>query len=299
MVSSKKAELYLLGVTIIWGLTFPLVRTAVKSMSPADFVFFRFFIAAVILLPLIFKDLKYSSIPIVMYGFLLGILNIGVYLFQSMGLKTISAAQSAFITAMSVALVPFLLMFFRKYSITLSDFFSSGLCLFGLYILTGTSLLTLNRGEVFTLFCAISAAFTILVSQVSSQKIRQFNLVVFYQIIFSAAISMPFKLMSRAEIQWNTQLIFSLLFCALFATIGCFYLQLKYQKYTTAPKAALIYCAEPLFASLFAWIIFDENLTWSIILGGVIIVLGMIFPDLLKLNLIKNIKLKIRRQVFG
>ncbi len=284
MVSSRKAEFYLLIVAMIWGLTFPVIGTAVKSISPVDFVFIRFLLAAAIFLPIIFKDLKYTNLSTILYGLLLGILNMSVYSLQSMGLKTIGSAQSAFITSASVILVPFLLLFFRNHPVKFFDFICSGICLIGLYILTGANLTTLNKGELLTVLCAIGWAFTVILIQFSSQKVKKLNLLVFYQILFTALLALPFSIVNGVKMIWNNQVIFAILFCAIFATVIVFHLQFKYQKYTTATKAALIFCAEPLFACLFAWIINGERLTLNTLIGGGIIVLGMMLPDLLKLN---------------
>lgn len=287
VVSSRKAEFYLLMVTMIWGLTFPLIGAAVKSVNPIDFVFMRFVLAALILLPWVLKDLKSTDSMTLLYGLLLGILNVAVYSFQSMGLQTIGSAQSAFITAISVILVPFLLLFFRNHSVKWLDFFCSGLCLAGLYILTGAHLISLNSGEILTLGCAIGSAFTIITIQLASRKVQKVELLVFYQIVFTALLAWPLSMQQGGKIIWNSQIVFALLFCSILATVVVFYWQLKYQKYTTATKTALIFCAEPFFACLFAWIINGERLSLSTLVGGILIVLSMVLPDLLKLNVKK------------
>ncbi len=292
MFKLRKAELYLLMVTAIWGLTFPLIGTAVKNINPVEFVFIRFCLAAIIMLPVVWRDLKYTDRKTLKYAFLLGMLNLGAYSFQSIGLTSITPSESAFITAVSVILVPFLLPFFKVQRIRILDFISSGICLLGLYILTGTHIINLNKGELTTLLCAICVAFTVIVIQIAGNKIPKLSLLVFYQIIFTAGGALPFILHQGIHISLNNQVIFSIVFCGIFATVLVFYAQIKFQKYVTATKAALIYSAEPLFACVFAWIINGDKITFSIVLGGSIIFFSMILPDIAKIKFTKNLPIE-------
>lgn len=282
-----KPEFYLLVVTAVWGLTFPLIGTAVKSMDPVDFVFLRFFIAAAIILPFVWNDLKYTTRDTLKYGFILGVLNLLVYSLQSIGLTTIGSAESAFLTAVNVILVPFFLLFFKGQGIKILDFVCSGICLLGLYILTGAHFHHLNMGELYTLLGAVFVALSVIAVQFAANKMHKFHLLVFYQILFTALGALPFSLNNQIKMVFTQQIIFSLLFCAVLATVVVLYMQLKFQKFTTASKAALIYSAEPLFACVFAWLINHETITLQTIVGGAIIFVSMIFPDLLKIKINK------------
>jgi len=48
----------------------------------------------------------------------------------------------------------------------------------------------------------------------------------------------------------------------------------------SAARAALIFCFEPLFAALTAWLLLGERLAALQWLGGALIVLGMVAADL-------------------
>ncbi|MBP1600184.1 MAG: protein of unknown function transrane, partial [Acidobacteria bacterium] len=84
-------------------------------------------------------------------------------IFQTLGLRTTSPARSAFITALSVLLVPvlgFLLFHHRPRRQTVAGVV---IATAGLGLLTLESLeLSLNRGDVLTLICAFVFAFHIL-----------------------------------------------------------------------------------------------------------------------------------------
>jgi drug/metabolite transporter (DMT)-like permease len=288
MSNAKKAELYLLLITAIWGLTFPLVGNAVKHMNPIDFVSLRFLLATLIMLPFIWKDLKNTNRMILGYGALLGAINFGCYVLQGMGLQTLGSGESAFITSTTVVIVPIIVLIFHHHKPHLLDYISAALCLCGLYILTGANITAINQGELFTFICAVFCALWIILTDVATRKIHDFKLLVFFQIIFTAIFALPHSVMHYEQLAMNKQTVFALLYCAIFATLIVFYLQAKYQRQTTASKAALIFCAEPIFAVLYSWIIFSENPSFNTLVGGAIILGSIALPDLFKLYFTQN-----------
>ncbi|WP_456450769.1 EamA family transporter, partial [Palaeococcus sp. (in: euryarchaeotes)] len=94
----KRAELILLGITAIWGFTFPAMKVSLSYMSPILFLAYRFGIASSLML-LIFRRrvLKKEAF---LEGALLGITLFFGHGFQIVGLKYTSASNSAFITSL-------------------------------------------------------------------------------------------------------------------------------------------------------------------------------------------------------
>jgi drug/metabolite transporter (DMT)-like permease len=288
MSVTKKAELYLLLITAIWGLTFPLVGAAVKSITPMHFVAIRFLLAALVMLPFVWRDLKNTDTTVLGYGLLIGTVNFGCYLFQGMGLQTLGSAESAFITSTTVIIVPIILLIFHYHKPSFIEYLSAILCLTGLYILTGANIKAINHGEFFTFICALCCALSIIFTEKATRNIINIKLLVFFQIVFTAILTLPFSTTHLESFIFNIQNIFALLYCAIFATLVVFYLQAKYQKQTSASKAALIFCAEPIFAVLYSWMFFSENAPINTLIGGAIIVASIALPDLLKLCFIKQ-----------
>ena len=78
----------------------------------------------------------------------------------------------------------------------------------------------------------------------------------------------------------------------LFCTLGSFTLMVRWQPHITATEAGLIYCIEPVFASVMAlflpalfsrWAGFDyanETLTWQLLVGGGLITLANVLLQL-------------------
>jgi drug/metabolite transporter (DMT)-like permease len=283
ITQSKKAELYLLLTTLFWGLTFPLISISVKQISPITFVFIRFFIAAALLLPLVYKDLKYTNYKTLGFSALLGVLNFLSYSAQSVGLKTISSGTSAFITSTNVAFVPLLALLFRVDKPKPIDFICSFVCLIGLYEVTGANLHAVSSGEIYTIVCALLFAGAIVGVSASTNRVEKYNLIAFYQIAFTALFALPFAFPFNIANMKSAGIITSVLFCAIFATATALYIQAKFQKFTTASKAALIFCLEPLLATFFGWLINHEQITARILIGGGIIITSIALPDILRI----------------
>ena len=95
-------------ITMIWGATFIIIRSALEATGPFFFVGVRFAFAALALvlfsLPLL-RDFTWRE---VWAGMSIGLCIFGGYALQTCGLQTITASKSAFITAFYVPLVPLL-----------------------------------------------------------------------------------------------------------------------------------------------------------------------------------------------
>lgn len=280
MTPLLKANLLFLLVTAIWGATFPLIKFAVNTMDPNVFVFLRFSLAALCMLPFLFfiKAFKQASWGVLKAGLILGVLNSAVYGFQTASMQYISASRCAFITGFSVVLIPFFSYFFKLARLRIIDVLAALICLFGLYILTGANLAGLNIGDLLVFLCALAWALEITYLQKLSMAHYPVILLAFLQIVFLIPIAL---LLGANKLQASicTWPVFAVIvFCALFATIFPMIVQTKYQRDTTAVQASLIFSLEPVFASLYAYLFLHEIVTRATWIGGGLIVLGIILP---------------------
>jgi drug/metabolite transporter (DMT)-like permease len=80
----------------------------------------------------------------------------------------------------------------------------------------------------------------------------------------------------------SPNLIFAVLYTALFASILATVIQLKYQKIVSPTKAGIIYSFEPIMAALFAYFLLSEKISNFGLLGGLFIFIGLLFSELLE-----------------
>lgn len=276
-------ESVLLFVTLCWGISFPLVGNSVATVDPSVFVMVRFFLAAIILLPFVFSEIKRSSKNVLVAGMIIAAFNVVVYISQTIGMQTVTSAEGSFITGISVVIVPFILPFFALGKPSKKDIACSFLCLLGLFFLVGGSFSHLSSGDAWVLLCAVFVAITIVYLQKVSSVLSSLSLLAFYQIFFTGVFSIPFTLGKSFYPLLTYPVVGAILFCAFFATTIALLLQTKFQHYTTANRAAMIFCFEPIFGSLFGYLINDEKIGWSVFLGGLCILAGTMF-SLIKIN---------------
>lgn len=100
------AELILFFVTFLWSTTFIGVKWALEGISPNLIVAYRFTISLLLIILWQHKTLSSIKWDELKWGLLLGLFLFIAYVSQTIGLKYTQANKSAFITALSVILVP-------------------------------------------------------------------------------------------------------------------------------------------------------------------------------------------------
>lgn len=263
----KRAELILLGITVIWGFTFPAMKVSLAYLSPVLFLAYRFGIASLLML-LIFRKKAIKS-ETFFEGFILGTTLFFGHGFQIVGLKYTSASNSAFITSLYVVFTPFIAYFLLGDKLRVRDFLSLSVAIAGLYLISGASL-SFNYGDLLTVLCAISFAFQIVLVQKFGE--RDYLSLAFWQIFWNFVFSTIYALIFEGFVlpigitPW-----LGILYTGVFATVIAFTLQVKYQKETKAHKAALIYSAEPIFGHISAFLTIGEVLSLRGYLGALLI----------------------------
>ena len=118
------AQIGLIVVTIIWGTTFVIVKQALNDAPPFSFAALRFGLASILSLIVVnFKILQITKNEII-GGIICGFLLFAGYAFQNFGLMNTTASKSAFITSVSVLIVPVLLVLFNIQQVGLRIWFS-------------------------------------------------------------------------------------------------------------------------------------------------------------------------------
>ena len=167
------AQIGLVFTTLAWGVTFYLVQESLPYAKPFTFIFFRFIVATLAVLLFVFlkKDkgfFKKINNDEIKFGIICGFFLCGGYAFQNFGLELTTVNKSAFITSISVLLVPFVLLLYKKEKIKNMLWLSIVIVILGMYLLldpTATKAqsganynqeqISINIGDLFTFFCAV------------------------------------------------------------------------------------------------------------------------------------------------
>jgi drug/metabolite transporter (DMT)-like permease len=283
-----KADLALMFCSLIWGVTFVVVKNALEESSVFLFLAVRFTIATVIMAFLQMQVIRRIEPQEIFAGMRLAFFMFAGYCFQTAGLQYTTAANSGFVTGSSVVLVPLLLAVFWGRRLTKWIYGGAFAALIGLYFLTvpAEGLRYLNRGDVLTFVGAgFYAVHIILVGEYTqAHSVRALSLI---QVAGCAAMAWPLTGFTAA-IHWQParftgglSLWVGIAVCAVFATAVAFTVQLWAQQYTSPGHAAILFALEPVFAVITSYLMLHERLTGRAMKGAGLVVIGILIAELL------------------
>lgn len=276
-ISKKTCRIYadigLLIVALIWGLTFPVIKIALDSLSPFAFNTIRFAISSLLFLPVLKLLHTKFDVEVLKDGLKIGFFVFLGYTFQTVGLDYTTATNAGFITSVYVVLTPIIAFLIYKTPFGLKDVVSTFLAFSGLFLLSGYN--GFNIGDILILLCAVAFATEIaMISHYS--KVNDPTMLAFIQIVAVALFSAPISLFTTTKFNINQDVVIALIITAVFATVIAKFMQNWLQKYTMPSDAAVIFSMEGVFAHIFAILILNEILSFNQYIGAALVVLAVI-----------------------
>lgn len=284
MTKQLKADLLLLLVTAIWGASFTLMKNVLEKMPAFAYLSFRFLLASLILLIVLRKSLCHINRKTILYGALIGLMLFGGMALQVSGLYYTTASNSAFITGLSVVMVPAITAIFMKRKPDAASIMGVTLAFGGLFFLSGGLRFHFNFGDLLTLFCAGCFALQIIFIDRFTEN-QSPELLAVFQITFAAILfSGVWLVVDYKPIVFNITIITTLLITGVLGTAVAFSIQTVVQRFTSPTHTVLIFTAEPVFGALFAVLIpnskgITESLSYNSIIGCMLILIGMLFAE--------------------
>jgi len=286
------ADLSLLFVAFIWGVTFVMVQEAVRAYPVFAFLSVRFLLAFLAMIPVALLLRKRtegwggeaSLGKQVAAGAFIGLFLFAGYGFQTMGLKLTTPAKTGFITGLYVVTVPILGMIFARERPGVSVWLGVGMALAGLALLSLSGLaLTgdVNPGDALVLLGAISFAGHIFTTGRFAHRMNPILLTLSQLLTVALLAALVSRLFEPPTPYFpRGQPLFAAAFTGVLATAVAFGVQTVAQRYTTATHTALIFATEPVFAALGSFVLIGERLTSIQLLGAALILTGMIAAEL-------------------
>ena len=278
--SSGFGYVELVSTSIIWGVTYVLLKYALSYLDPQQIAFSRFLVSSVFFIPLIFVIReRYSRREIVM---LLILALTGVLLYQLLfiwGESGLTAGNASFIVSLEPIFIAILGVMIKEDKLTSRRLTGLIVATIGLIVLlrptsiTGDELLS----AVLVLLSALSWGIFTVAGKGLLSKHNPMNVTGFVS-VFGAIMLFPFAfsgLQGLFSIR-NPYLILSLLFIGFFATFLGYYLWFDGLKKVSPIKAGTTLYITPFVTVITASYIISEPIEFITLLGGALIIIGLI-----------------------
>lgn len=271
----SSADLVLLLVCAIWGTTFSLLRDSLRTIHPAELMALRFTMATVVLLAVFPRRVFPLRKTALQSGGAIGIFLASGYLTQMIGLATITAARSGFLTSTYILFTPFLAIPLAGESPKLGELLGVAIGFLGLTLFSADAGFSLRQGDLWTLVCAFSFGIQIALTNVAGKKVDPVALSV-VQMAVGAIVGWAIVIgRGGFHTPWSQVPWTMLAYLSVVATAVVIALQAWALPRLSPVRASVIFATEPIFAAIFAVAFFAEAMSTREVLGAAVILFGV------------------------
>jgi drug/metabolite transporter (DMT)-like permease len=277
-----KVDGSLMAVTLIWGVTFVLVKQALADVSTLLFLTLRFCIAAIVLAIIFHKEFRAPQMRSSLWrGAIAGTFLFGGYILQTEGLRFTSASKAGFITGLYVPLVPLIGGLVEQKLPQISELMGIAIACVGLVLLTGqTRLFDIGRGDLLVAGCAVAYACHIVILGRFAQSSNLGVLTVAQVAMGGLAGAASFWWAEPVRLAWSANVWIALAVTSLLATALAFLIQTWAQRWSSPTRTVLIFSLEPVFAWITSYLIAGEVLARRGVAGAALILAGILVVEL-------------------
>src|SRR5580704_5981032 len=275
-------DLSLVGVCLIWGATFILVKRALADISTLLFLTLRFTAATVVLAVIFRKQFRSPNLRMSLRaGVAAGLCLFSGYVLQTFGLKYTSASKTGFLTGLYIPLVPLFSGLIYKKIPQVFELCGVAAAFAGMALMTiQTDLGNINRGDLLVAGCAVVYAFHILLLGHFAGS-ANLGVLIVTQIATGMGIGAgTFWWAEPVHVKWTANVWVALVVTSLLATALAFSVQTWAQRYSSPTRTALIFSMEPVFAWATSYAMAGEVLSKRAAFGGMLILAGILIVEL-------------------
>ncbi len=281
-------DMILVIASFLWGVGYVAVTYALMVGTGELFLTAsRFILATFIQLPFVYKKLRNADKYVIRKGVLLGLLLVGGFFAQTIGQSYTTTTNVAFLTSVNVVLIPFTSLLLLRKSITSRSIISAVITLVGIAFLTLGPAFHINVGDYYVLVCALLfAAYASFTDKYVKKEDP--SVLVFFQILTAAAVSIIAFLFSNEEVVLNTINMVAIIYLALFSNVIAAILYSLGLRYTSAERGSVIVSLESVFGTIFGILLFNDPFNFKMIIGSALILFAILYSERVILNGKKN-----------
>jgi len=275
-----------MACSFFWGVTFVVVKNALVDISVFAYLSARFMLGALPMIWIYRDDLRKLTREEAWAGIHVGLFMAAGYAFQTAGIARTTPSKAAFITGLSVVLVPIFLAVFWRRKIGMWAWGGAAGSLAGLYFLTvpAEGLSRLNHGDMLVMGCAVLYALQIIYIARYTGK-YSLGALSCLQVILTGVVStiavpvLNFTGLEHFFVRFTPQMEFGVIVTAVFTTALAYPLLVWGQTHTTATNTALILTSEPIFAVITSFVLLHERLGGRSLAGAILILAGIALAE--------------------
>ncbi len=290
-----KSNACLMGTAIIWGFAFVAQRHGMGTMGPFMFSAIRMLLGTLTLVPIFLitdkrkmknetevlsvEEKKKQSKTLWTGGIAAGVIIFIAANLQQVGLVSVDAGKTAFITALYILLVP-LCGIFLKHRTTLYNWIAAIIGAGGLYFLCVKPGFTIAWGDLLVLIGAFFWAFHILVFDKFAPKVDITKLVAI-QFLIAGGISLIIALITEDNtISGVMESAPNLLYTGILSSAVAFTLQGLGQKHANPTVASVILSTESMFGAIFGALVLHEVLASRELIGCILMMIAILLAQI-------------------
>jgi drug/metabolite transporter (DMT)-like permease len=285
-----QADGLLLMAALLWGVSFVFQKEANDYLHPLFFTGGRFFLAALLMAPFAWREIRRAKTPPsfrdLRLPILVGFCLFAASLLQQLGLLHTSATHGGFLTSLYVILVPFVTWMLFRQKPALAVVAGGAVSIVGAWLLTNTGKeWQWASGDALILGANFIWAFHIVLLGTCLQKgVGPFT-IAFLQAAITGVLGLAASLLAEWP-SWQDlgHALPALLYSGFLSGGVAFALQVMGQRHTPPAEAALIMALEGVFAALAGAILLQDRLPLAGYAGCALILLGVIAVEITSLK---------------
>lgn len=281
-------EIALLLTSLIWGSGFVASAVSLDYFTPYQILVARFLLGTILLSVIYLRRLINITYKTLLRGGIIGFFLYSAFALQTIGLQFTTPSKNAFLTAVNVVIVPFIVFIFNRRKVDNYEVVGAITALIGVGVISLEATLHINIGDLLTLCCAVAFALHIYFTSryIQDEDPILLTLVQLFTAFLIGAIVLLFR--NEVDISFvDKKGVISLLHLGIFSTAIAFLLQTFAQKFVSETNTAIILSTEAVWGMIFSVILLSEILNWQMITGAVLILSAIIISDT-KLSFIKR-----------
>lgn len=280
----------LVVATIIWGLSYVVMKDAVDVLEPGYLIGFRFFATGVILIAVFWKHVRAAlTKDYLVKSLILGVLCFLGFWVQTIGLDNTTPGKNAFLTATYCVLVPFAWWIIAHKRPTVFNLIAALLCVggIGMVSLQGSlAELAMGYGDLMTLVSALLFAIHIVFVSKFSETNDVLALTAFQFLIAGACgiaygagfETLPSVTALTPEFLWN------MVYLVVFASCVALVIQNVALAHVPPSQASLFISLESVFGVLFSVLLYGEEIGLRLVVGFVLIFVAIVVSEMFPLK---------------